>query len=181
MYRKLSRVFRRDAEALWLIQNAISGSQKTVESIQELKKTLTSLGQGRELLLSSCFDDMKPGIIVNMIRNKKERNVAKVIHDVSEKYLDISPEYLGFVDYDPLLEKSINKMEAFFMAGKSDSTNMQAYDIAMKILKRTPKETLKYTHQTLFKGREELPSSTPSKQPMPKRSIANVLSNEKGL
>jgi MinD-like ATPase involved in chromosome partitioning or flagellar assembly len=86
---------------------------------------------------------MKPGIIVNMIRNKKERNVAKVIHDVSEKYLDISPEYLGFVDYDPLLEKSINKMEAFFMAGKSDSTNMQVYDIAMKILKRTPKETLK--------------------------------------
>ena len=84
---------------------------------------------------------MKPGIIVNMIRNEKERNVAKVVHDVSEKYLDISPESLGFVDYDPLLEKSINKMESFLMGGKSNSATTQVYDIAMKILKRTPKET----------------------------------------
>ena len=141
MYRKFSRVFSKDAEALQLIQNAISDKEKKVESIPELKKTLQSLGQERELLLSSCFDDMKPGIIVNMIRNEKERNVAKVVHDVSEKYLDISPESLGFVDYDPLLEKSINKMESFLMGGKSNSATTQVYDIAMKILKRTPKET----------------------------------------
>ena len=143
MYRKLSRTFNKDAEALQLIHKAISDKEKKFESIPELKKTLKSLGQKREPLLSSCFDNMKPGIIVNMIRNKKERHVAKVIHDVSEKYLDISPEYLGFVDYDPLLDKSINKMEAFFLEGKSDSTNMQVYDIAMKILKRTSKETIK--------------------------------------
>lgn len=143
MYRKLSRVFSKDREALQLIQNAISDKEKKFESIPELRKRLNSLGQEREILLSSCFDNMKPDIIINMIRNEKERNVAKVIHDVSEKYLDISPEYLGFIDYDPVLEKSINKMEAFLMAGKSHGINMQVYDITLKILKRTPIEPLK--------------------------------------
>jgi len=143
LHRKLVRAFSKDAEALELIQSVISDEEKKIESISELRRTLKSLGKVREPLLSSCFNDMRPGIVVNMIRSEKERNVAKVIHDVSEKYLDISPEYLGFVDYDPLLEKSINKMEAFLIAGKSNSATIQVYDIAMKILKRTPKETLK--------------------------------------
>ena len=142
LHRNLVRTFSKDTEALTLIKSVISDEEKKIESISELRKSLLSLGQEREPLLSSCFNDMKPGIVVNMIRNEKERNVAKVIHDVSEKYLDISPEYLGFVHYDPILDKSINQMESFLTTGKSNTANMQVYDIAMKILKRMKKESI---------------------------------------
>ncbi len=138
LQRKMVRTFATDPEALELIHGAL-GIQKNekTEFMTELKKAFRRLGPEQSSKLAACFQEMNTGIVVNMVRGKKEQDVGRIVQEVSRKYLDLSLECMGFVNYDPVLDRSINNMADFLKKGGGQSMGMEIYDIAAKVLKRS--------------------------------------------
>ncbi len=138
LQRKMVRTFATDPDALELINDAV-GSQKNekTEFMGELKKAFRKLGPEQSARLSECFEEMKAGIVVNMVRGKKEQDVGRIVQEVSRKYLDLSLECMGFINYDPLLDRSINNMVDFLKKSGGQSMGMEIYDIAAKVLRRS--------------------------------------------
>lgn len=138
LQRKMARSFATDPEALALIHRAIGAeSGEKMEFMAELKKSFHQLGAEKSAKLAACFKEMEAAIVVNMVRGKKEQDVGRIVQEVSRKYLDLPLELLGFVNYDALLDRSINNMVNFLKQGGGQSAGMEIYDIAAKVLKRS--------------------------------------------
>ncbi len=137
LHRKLIRSFSTDPEALEIIRRAIGGeSGEKMEFMTELKEVFKNL-DGRRERLEACFEDMQAGIVVNMVRDRKEQDVGRIVQEVSRKYLDLSLKPMGFVNFDAMLDRSINNMADFLKKGSGSSANMGMYDIAAKVLKQS--------------------------------------------
>jgi flagellar biosynthesis protein FlhG len=137
LYRKLTRVFTRDAEALALIgmaSNPDTGS--TVSSVADLRKALEALDPEYPSLVARCLDELDMSLVVNMVRTPRERESGQVVRTVAQKYLDLSPEPMGWIDFDPEVDRSINNMAAFLTSKSRSAARMGVYDVATKILRK---------------------------------------------
>lgn len=138
LYRRLSQVFRQEPQCLELIRSGQrpDGGEK-IDSMDELKEAFWNIGEDQFNLLNDCLAGFALDIVVNMVRESKEANVGRVLQNVSENYLCLKPEYLGYINYDPLLEKSINEMTTYLGNCHNSVSGSCFYDIAGRILKRS--------------------------------------------
>ncbi len=137
VFRKLTRVFTRDAEALELIEAAANpDSGSTVRSVADLRKALSAMSPEQEQLITRCMEDLQMSLVLNMVREPRERNVAHVVSSVAQRYLDVTPDVLGVVEFDPALDRSINSMSSYLDGHRQGNARVGMYDITNKILKR---------------------------------------------
>jgi len=137
VFRKLTRVFSRDADALELIEAAANaGNGSSIRSLADLRVAITALGVDQQLLMARAMDELQVSLVLNMVRETRERNVANVVSGVAQKYLDITPDVLGVVDFDPELDRAINSMPAYLTGNRQSRAHAGMYDITSKVLKK---------------------------------------------
>jgi flagellar biosynthesis protein FlhG len=137
VYRKLVRVFSHDAEVLEMVHaTANSGYGTTMQSVADLRAAVGALSEDHQALFSRCLDELQISLVVNMVRGSREREAARVVSNVAERYLGVSPDVLGHVDYDPELDRSINAMSTYLTGGGPSSARVGIYDITSKVLQR---------------------------------------------
>lgn len=138
LYRRLNQAFSKNPEVLGLVKRAGYSTQgETIDSVARLYDAIKPLGDEYQEVLVNCIDQMNMKLLVNMVRSTKERNVADIITSVAKNYLSIEIERLGVVQYDDLLNGSINKMSEFLVNGKESVANIDFYDIAYKIIRNS--------------------------------------------
>lgn len=136
LYRSLSQAFSKKTEALELVKRASYSVQgETIDSIAKLYDSLKPLGDECQELLLACVSRLNMKLLVNMVRDHKERNVSDIIRSVAKNYLGLQIENFGTVRYDSVLNGSINKMSGFLVDGKECVANIDFYDIAYRINK----------------------------------------------
>lgn len=137
VYRKLVRVFSRDPEVLEMVHaTANSGHGTTMRSVADLQAAVGAISVDHQLLFSRCLDELQMSLVVNMVRGPREREAARVVSSVAERYLGVAPDVLGHVDYDPELDRSINGMSTYLMGGSPSTARVGIYDITSKVLQR---------------------------------------------
>jgi flagellar biosynthesis protein FlhG len=136
LYRRLNNAFKDYPECVELIKRAsASGKDDQIDSVDKLKEALHSIGDEHSKTLTAVLDELNIKIILNMVRETKEKEVATIVSTVAQNYLSLPIEILGNVQYDNVLGMSINHM-AKFLTGKRDSvSNMCFYDIAGKVIR----------------------------------------------
>ncbi|MBI4699271.1 MAG: hypothetical protein HY758_10325 [Nitrospirae bacterium] len=75
--------------------------------------------------------------IVNNVKNVKETNIGNVMKSVANNYLSLDLDYLGHINHDPMMDKYINEMSAYFTNKSVDISWSGVYDIVNKMLLRT--------------------------------------------
>jgi hypothetical protein len=70
-----------------------------------------------------------------MVREPKERNVSHIVRSVAKNYLSLDIEDFGVIQYDKILEASINNMAGFLAGGKDSASRHNFYDIAYNVVK----------------------------------------------
>lgn len=136
VYRLLSQTFSKNAEAVELIRRASYSVQgETIDSIAKLYDAFEPLGDGCQENLLACIANLNIKLLVNMVRDNKEKNVSDIIRSVAKNYLGLDLEQFGIIQYDNVLNASINKMAGFLIDGKQSVANMNFYDIAYRINK----------------------------------------------
>jgi flagellar biosynthesis protein FlhG len=138
LYRLLSQTFSKNPEALELIKRASYSVQgETIDSVARLYDALKPLGEECQEMLFSCISQFNIKLLVNMVRDPKEKNVSDIIKSVAKNYLGLDIEHFGIIQYDNVLNASINKMSGFLTDGKECVANMNFYDIAYKMVKES--------------------------------------------
>ncbi|MBC8414058.1 MAG: P-loop NTPase [Nitrospira sp.] len=144
LYRGLSRAFRKETNCLELIKKASSGEDSGgAGSITDLFSAFKSLDGDQAERLRNYIDNMSMRLIVNMVRDDKEKNVGNIVRNVAKNYLDLDIENLGLVRYDRVIEASINKMDKF-LSNRNNGNGVASvcfYDIAGSIMKSSNRMT----------------------------------------
>ncbi|RJQ48805.1 MAG: MinD/ParA family protein [Nitrospiraceae bacterium] len=139
LFRHLNDVFGKDEQAIELIKRACAPAEgETIDSIGKLFDAFLTLGGEHQDKLLNCINELKIKMIINMVRNVRERNVGRIVQSVAKNYLGLEIEDMGIVQFDNVLNASINNMAGFLSSNlrKSESyayTNF--YDIACNIMK----------------------------------------------
>jgi flagellar biosynthesis protein FlhG len=141
LYRLLNQTFSKNPEVLNLIRRAgYSVQGETIDSIAKLYEALKPFGHEYQELLANCIDQLNVKLLVNMVRDAKEKNVASIIKSVAKNYLSLEIEHFGVVQYDNMLNASINKMSGFLTDRKDSVASINFYDIAYKIVKESTRQ-----------------------------------------
>ncbi len=136
-YRGLSRVCKNNTESLELIKRASSLNKgEKIESVEKLREAFSMSGDGEEeAKLIAYMEGMNIHLILNMVRNPKEKEVAQIVKTVAQNYLSLELQTLGIVDYDEFLGMSINNMAKFLTEKKDSIASHCFYDVAKSIMK----------------------------------------------
>ena len=131
------RVFTRDPEALELLAEASNPESGTpIASVGDLRTALMSIDPAYGSVVAQCLEDFDLSLVVNMAKLPRERETGQLVGAVARRYLDLTPEVIGSIDFDPELDRAINTMATFLSSHSRSTARLGAYDIALNILKR---------------------------------------------
>ncbi len=137
LLRLLKRTFRKEPQCLELINSLVgSNGDGSHDTVEKLKGSFAALGEGHLDTLNNCIDELKIGLIVNMVRGSNERDVGRIVQTVANNYLGIEPDYLGHINYDKVLGMSVNNLKDYLVTADQSMAGEGFYDISTKILKR---------------------------------------------
>jgi flagellar biosynthesis protein FlhG len=140
LFRHLNDTFSKDNPALELIKRAASPVQgETIDSIAKLYEEFRVLGAEQHEKLMNCINELNIKLIINMIKDTKERNVCSIVKSVAKNYLGLIIEDLGIIQFDNILNASINNMADFFTKRRDSMASINCYDIATTIIKSNHK------------------------------------------
>jgi len=138
LIRRLSREFSQNEALSSLITRFAGGSgEEKISSMSELKHIVREFSEENYLRLCQITDSFDVKIVANMVKKDKDREASKVVRTVTEKYLDIHLTDLGFVQYDPEIERSVNRMVPFLLDDSKSQAALSTYQIAYQMLKET--------------------------------------------
>jgi flagellar biosynthesis protein FlhG len=137
LYRKLSSDFSKDPEILELITRASFSIQgESIDSMAKLHDAIKAVdGEAAEKLMDilSRFDIY---LVINMLRDTKEKNISTIIKSVAKNYLGLEIEEFGAINYDSLLGMSINNMPSFIKSNKDSASKYNVYSLAQNISRK---------------------------------------------
>jgi MinD-like ATPase involved in chromosome partitioning or flagellar assembly len=99
------------------------------------------MGNEKQVELRSHINDMNVGLVVNMVKGGKDVHLGRSLIEVANKYLSINPEYMGFIEYSAMLDKSVNRMATFLSNNSEIMTEIGFYDLANKVIGKLYKES----------------------------------------
>ncbi len=138
LYRSLNETFKKEPDILELINRAsVAVEGEKIDSIARLYEKIGQFGTEHQENLMNCINNMNIKIIANMVRDAKERNVSNIIKSVAKNYLSLDLEELGVVQYENILNSSINNMAEYLIGGKDTVTRGNFYDIAYSIVRNS--------------------------------------------
>jgi len=136
LYRAINRTFAKDYGCHDLIKSACTATEgSSIDSIDKLKAALQERDPQFEAKLEQCLAEMHLKVIVNMVRETREREVGQIVKTVAKNYLSLSLDTVGIVQYDRILSKSINNMAAFLAERRDSTVSQDFYDISNTIIK----------------------------------------------
>lgn len=125
LYRKIERQLFKDPRLENICGKLRSRSmnyQKVDDIVEELEKIDDNLS--REVL--NIVENYKVGLVLNMLKYKKELNIFYGFENVAKKYLRISVEKLGFLPYDLYVSESLKQLEPYYL--NTNDSNREFFD-----------------------------------------------------
>ena len=112
VYRKLSRIAAQKTTLQELIKTAMDPkNEKRVRTLHDLFEIIArSHGKGISADMQDAIAAIRPLIITNMAKDKRDHNAGKIIQLVAEKYLTIQSHDFGAIDYDPEVDAMVSRM-----------------------------------------------------------------------
>lgn len=113
IYRKIEKYLQGDKRFENVCKKLRSRSmnyQKVADILEDLEYVDKVVREKVEQLISNY----KAGIVLNMLKYKKELNIFYGFENVSKKYLSISIEKIGFIPYDISVSDSLKRLLPYY-------------------------------------------------------------------
>ncbi len=127
------------------------GSREQIKSVPELIDRISHVDRYYADVIRKNLQTFTPRIIVNMLNDKDDTRSANVVSAVSHKFIGVSPELLGTLEYDRGIKESTSNLRPFTL----DSRNMKGAEelnlIANRLLEQpVPKAPLERSSKILI-------------------------------
>lgn len=143
LFRKLSREFAKDDEMLNLLYQSGDSPESGTQSIRDLLAHFQGIAPEKYSRLNRALADFQLFLIVNMVRTTSDLKSPEIIRAVCEEFLEVHPEILGQVAYDPAVETGAGQMNPAALSQNKGKATVGLNEIAMRLVKesRLPRST----------------------------------------
>jgi flagellar biosynthesis protein FlhG len=135
LYRKVEQLLRKDYRFSDICKKIRSKSMN-YPSLGSIKEALRAIDASVNVKVDSVASSYKVGMILNMLKVKKELNVFYGFESVAKKYLSIDIEKIGFIPYDIKVSESIKLLKPFYTSQISRDVNACIDDIRKQLLSK---------------------------------------------
>lgn len=133
LYRKIEQLLRKDYRFADICKKIRSKSMN-YPSFASIREALRDIDHNFIPQLDDIATNYKVGMILNMLKTKKELNVFHGFETVAKKYLSIDIEKIGFIPYDVRVSESIKLLKPFYTSYISTELNSCFDDVARQLL-----------------------------------------------
>lgn len=140
VYRRLIQLVREYPEWKALIQAAMDPKNEfEIRTVRSLYERLSDEADP-ELWdrLSREIRKIRPGVIVNQVREPRERNTSRIIQQVADRYLMVEVHDLGPVVYDSHIRTMVSRMVPLVSRNGIAGAFESIHQIATALLEGTP-------------------------------------------
>ncbi len=136
IYRKLSRMASQRPALQELIKTAMDPKNESqMRTIHDLFNAVgKAYGPKMARQLKEAVGEIRPLLITNMARDKRDNNAGRIIQLVAEKYLTIQAEELGAINYDPIIEKKVSQMQPVSALPKDSTARINVTAIVKRLM-----------------------------------------------
>lgn len=113
IYRKIEKYLQGDKR----FENVCKKLRSRSMNYQKVEDILEDLGYVDKVVrekVEQLISNYKAGIVLNMLKYKKELNIFYGFENVSKKYLSISIEKIGFIPYDISVSDSLKRLLPYY-------------------------------------------------------------------
>lgn len=136
VYRRLTRLCGKDSSLHTLVKIAMDPKNELkIRTIKELLSFIhESGGKDEAESLKKEINKIRPIVITNMVKNKKEEKASQIIQIVAEKYLTVQSTDVGSVPYDAQIFSMVSDMVPLIRLDPSSRAFSNIYEIALKLV-----------------------------------------------
>lgn len=114
--RRLVRQFRKNPPVLNIIdQYMYSEPGKMQFTMDEIIKDVKEIDSDASWYIESFLDNYRPHLILNMVHSTKEIREGDSFRTAAHDILNVNVDYIGYVEYDDVVRKSVKEMKPFVM------------------------------------------------------------------
>ena len=106
-----------------------------IASIDDLLARVRQMSPEKLFQLVGIIKPSRLFLFPNMVNNEQDLRSPEIIQSVCEDFLNIKPEILGHVYYDPMVELAINRMTPAMLQDRSNRMIKCMEQIAKKLMK----------------------------------------------
>ncbi|ADD69013.1 CobQ/CobB/MinD/ParA nucleotide binding domain- containing protein [Denitrovibrio acetiphilus DSM 12809] len=133
LYRKIELYLRKNPTAADICKRLHTRSMQ-YPNITSIFKDLSAADPVAAEEVRHIVDEFRVGIILNLIRTRKELNVFYGFESITKKYLGINIEKLGFIPYDISVSESIKLLKPYYLNNMKSDVSKCIDDIRSHII-----------------------------------------------
>ncbi len=138
IYRKLSRKASQQSTLNRLVKTAMDPkNEHQLRTIQDLFRSVDQTYNPKVARqLHHAVQSIRPWVVTNNAKDKRDHNAGRIIALVAEKYLTIRVENLGSIDYDPQIENMLSKMKPLCTLSPDSPARRDTGRMVYRLLRR---------------------------------------------
>lgn len=139
LFRKISREFANEDQVLSLFYDDNSTDGDETATMNDLLAKVRQISPEKLFQLVRIIKPYRLFLVTNMVKNEQDLRSPEIIQSVCEDFLNIKPEILGHVFYDPVVEVAINQMAPMLLQERSNRITKCLERIAKKVIRLSDK------------------------------------------
>ena len=139
LYRKISREFSKDEEIINILYPGGEEGEEVggIGTVSELLAQVEEKAPGQYDRLCRLLADYHIYLLINMVKSNTDLKTPEIIRSVCTDFLNLHPELMGHVPYDPVIEAAVNSMKLFPWGQKKSKAADALAHLAVKIIKES--------------------------------------------
>ncbi|MEE1291013.1 MAG: P-loop NTPase [Spirochaetota bacterium] len=134
VFRRLFLEFKSIPEMKDLFNEQIKKGGENAWKVSELLQMIKKVSPSTYLKAIYFVNEMSPKLIINMATSPADLEMGEKIRKISNSFLNVDLEYLGFLYRDKKVHESINKRQPLAVSDTANSTYQSIAKIAYKIV-----------------------------------------------
>jgi flagellar biosynthesis protein FlhG len=135
LFRKIAREFAKEDQVLSLFYDDDKTVSEEIASINDILARVRQISPEKLFQLAGIIKPYRFFLVTNMVKNEQDLRSPEIIQSVCEDFLNIKPEILGHVFYDPVVEVAINRMVPRLLQERTNRMVKCYEQIARKLVK----------------------------------------------
>jgi flagellar biosynthesis protein FlhG len=135
LFRKIAREFAKEDQVLSLFYDDNNTVSDEIASINDLLARVRQILPEKLFQLVGVIKPYRLFLVTNIMKNEQDLRSPEIIQSVCEDFLNIKPEILGHVFYDPVVEVAINRMSPALLQERTNRMVKCYEQIARKLMK----------------------------------------------
>ncbi|MBN1352346.1 P-loop NTPase [candidate division KSB1 bacterium] len=138
LLRKLYRTFKKRPDILTALSlDGIDNLSQLTLPVDDLVSKLNTIDKDAGAILETVLEEFKPKLILNMVVEPEDIKEGLALKAAAAELLSIDIEYLGYIEYDREIGKSVRELRPFILHNpKSKASKSLSKLITIKLLNK---------------------------------------------